>query len=90
MKYTPQPGTYALDSDGAKIVLSEVIFEIEVGHTDTPINFVAGRYGKREVGIGNSSESGNQLHYALVRKDGNRVEGLLLDKSGMRKLTAVS
>ena len=87
MDYTPQPGTYVLDSDGTKMKLLKFTFEIEVEHTDAPIKFTAGRYGKREVAIGTSSDPGIQLYYALVRKEGDRVEGLLFDKTGLRKLT---
>ncbi len=61
-------------------------FEIEVEHTDTPIKFASGRYGKREVAIGASSDPDTQLYYAMVRKEGDRVEGLLFDKRGLRKL----
>ena len=43
---------------------------------------------KREVAIGTSSDPGIQLYYALVRKEGDRVEGLLFDKTGLRKLTS--
>jgi hypothetical protein len=88
MDYTPQPGTYVLDSDGTKMALRKFSFEIEVEHTDTPINFASGRYGKREIAIVSSSEPGTKLYYALVRKEGDQVEGLLFDKTGLRKLIA--
>jgi hypothetical protein len=84
--YTPQPGTYVLDSDQTKMALLKFRFEIKVEHTDTPIKFASGRYGKREVVIGASSDSDTQLYYAMVRKEGDRVEGLLCDKAGLRKL----
>lgn len=86
MDYTPQSGTYVLDADGTKMTLLKFAIEIEVEQKDTPINFLAGRYGNREVVIGHSMEPGTQLYYALVRKENGRVEGLLSDEAGLRRL----
>lgn len=84
--YTPQPGTYVLDADGTEMALLSFRLEIEVDHIYTPIRFATGRYGRREVATGTSSDPDTRLYFAMVRKEENGVEGLLLDKLGLRKI----
>jgi hypothetical protein len=86
LDYTPQSGTYVISQDGTEMALLNLSIEIEAKHTTTPMNFAVGRYGKRDVAIGTSSDPGTQLYYAIVRKEGDRVEGLLLDELGIRRL----
>jgi len=86
LNYTPQPGTYVLDGDGTRMPLVKVSFGIEVEHTTTPVNFAIGRYGKREIVTGTSSNTEGDLHFVLIRKEDGPDEGLLMDGKGVRKL----
>jgi len=90
MAYTPPPGTYVMSEDGTKDALTRVVFDLEVENSTTPISFCVGRYGRREVAYGKSSDPRIPLYYVLVRKQHDQIEGLLLDKAGIRSLKVTS
>jgi hypothetical protein len=85
--YNPQPGFYVFDSDGSKMPLVKVSFEIEVEHTKSPVRFAIGRYGKRDVVGGTSTDPSCLLYFVLVRNEKGVDEGLLVDEKGLRKLS---
>lgn len=87
IEYTPHPGTFVLDEDQTQMPLLKFSVELEVEQTETPISFSVGRYRKHPVVFGASSDPNIHLHYALVKRNANEVEGLLYDKEGIRKLT---
>ena len=80
-------GTFVHGTDGTKIPLLAFRLRVDVDQRDAPIKCRTGRYRESDVVMGSSSDPNVQLHYVLVRKEGNQVEGLLQDDLGLRKLT---
>lgn len=84
--YTVPSGTYVIEPNGQNMPLMHVTIWLNIEHTHTPISFSSGRYGERNVAFGKSSGMDSPLYFAVVRKKNDEIEGVLLDKRGVRSL----
>ena len=79
-----------VDDAGKKIEIRKVFFVLIADQKSIPITFSAGRYDRKDVAFGKSTEPYADLFYVFVRGEGDDVKGLLLDEYGLRSLSVTA
>jgi hypothetical protein len=72
-----------------EILALEFWVQLEVKLTEAPVTFAAGRFRETPFLEGASGDEKGQLQFVLVRKPDGKVEGLVSDITGIKRMTDV-